>query len=68
MKSHHCIRCDKLGAPITFAVFPLDSFRWCSDRCLLLWCKEHNVIWNDEPLTAVENRKTKEVINLEDIV
>jgi wyosine [tRNA(Phe)-imidazoG37] synthetase (radical SAM superfamily) len=67
MKLKHCIRCSKLGAPITFAVFPLDSFRWCSDKCLLLWCQEHDVNWNNEPITAIEKRKTKEVITINDI-
>lgn len=67
MKLKHCIRCDILGAQVTFAIFPLDSFRWCSDKCLLLWCKEHNVVYDGEIVDRVEKRKTKEIIKLEDV-
>ena len=67
MKLKHCIRCNTLGAPVTFGIFPIDSFRWCSDKCLLLWCKEHNVMVDGEPVDAIEKRKTKEIITLDDI-
>lgn len=67
MKLKHCIRCDKLGAPITFGIFPLDSFRWCSDKCLLLWCEEHAVTYGGNDIEAIENRKTKVITTIEDI-
>lgn len=67
MKLKHCIRCDKLGSPVTFGIFPIDSFRWCSDKCLLLWCDEHNVTVDDELVDTIENRKTKQIITIDDV-
>lgn len=67
MKLKHCIRCNNLGAPITFGIYPTDSFRWCSDRCLLLWCKESKLTVDGELVDRIENRKTKKIIKLEDI-
>ena len=68
MKIKKCIQCDKLGAQVTFGIFPLDSFRWCSDRCLLIWCGEHSVRVDGLLVTEVQKRKTKEIIKLEDVL
>lgn len=62
-----CIQCktQKRGL-LSLAVFPKESFGWCSDRCIFEWLKQHKVTVDGEPIDELESKDGKKKIFRED--
>ena len=69
MRTRICLECqEKKGAQITLHDFPIEDFHWCSDKCLFIWICKHDLRYDGELCHSLEKRKTKEIVNMNDVI
>lgn len=53
---------------LSLAIFPNDSFKWCSDKCIFAWLDSHKVTIDGEEITELLSKDGKKKIFKKDFL